>query len=184
MLLARCVIPLIAVAVVGSAQQSPTPQSLPTPALYFMFFKASAQQQTPGQPANNPAFIGLSPSERNIVAQAGASFLGMVAEKDRQANAIIQAERAKFPGGRLPSANALPPPNPDLKLLTQQRDDLANAQIEALRAALGAEAFSKLDQQVRTFFSKSASSPRVMPPQAPRTHPAGPLTSTPGEAAR
>lgn len=169
MLLSRCVGCLITVTVVSSGQQAPASPPPSTPALYFIFFKAVTQQQAPGQPANNGALAGFSPSERNIVAQAGASFLSMVAEKDRQANAIIQAERAKFPGGRLPSAAALPPPNPDLKRLTTERDDLANAQIEALRLTLGAEAFSKLDQQVRTRFSKATAPvpPKISPASSP-----------------
>jgi hypothetical protein len=113
--------------------------------------------------------IGLSASDAAILKQNAAQLVAAVIQKDQQAKQIIDAVRAKTPNGRLTAKDQIPKPPPELGQLNQERDDVTNAQIQALHSALGDASFGRVDNYVRAKFAKN-----VTPLRTPSPIPNGP----------
>jgi hypothetical protein len=71
----------------------------------------------------------------------------------------------KFPGGKLPSHSALPPPPPELQTLQDQRDNLVVNNVAALQAALGAPRFQSFDGFIQKSFAPHISIKMVGTPR-------------------
>ncbi len=77
-----------------------------------------------------------------------------VAAVDAKAQVIILRFRAQFPYGIVTQGMPLPPPPPELRDLQRQRDSIILAARDSLRAALGEEAFLKLDSFMKRQVSR------------------------------
>lgn len=165
------------------AQASP----VPTPVLYRFFFRRLAtldatatnldSQGKNGNDLRNyyQTLLGLTAAETALLKQNGATCVTAVQQLDQQAQAIIQEARAALPGGALTSASALPPPDPRLEQLTQQRDAVTNSQIQNLQATLAAATFSRIDNYVKTQLASQVSDAPIVqhpPSGAPPVPPA------------
>lgn len=132
------------------------PNPVTTEALYrFLFHHLSALDQAADQldaQGKNGAGVrayyqkalGLSDQELAVLKQNGVACLASIQQVDNAAQAIIRQIRSQNPGGKLPSRGALPPPDPRLTQLTQQRDDITTAQIASLQAALPPATFQRI----------------------------------------
>lgn len=109
------------------------------------------------------AVLSLTAAEAALLKQNGATCLTAVQQLDQQAQAIIQKIRAPFPGGVLSSPGALPPPDPRLQQLTQQRDNVTNSQIQSMQAAFAAASFARIDSYIKTQFASQVSGVPIVP---------------------
>jgi hypothetical protein len=134
-----------------------------------------SRDQGPGASAAEAAAIrkaehtrtGLTDQQAAQVSKAAAASLASVASLNSQAAQIVAAQLAKFPGGKLPSASAVPAPLPQLAALQKQRDDMTTSQVAELQTLLGATAFARLDYYVRTTFKPKPAPPGTAHPNIP-----------------
>jgi vacuolar-type H+-ATPase subunit I/STV1 len=84
-----------------------------------------------------------------VLGQIAANCQREVARLDRRAKAIIDAEKARHPFGRLKPGEALPAPPEELGRLERQRTDAVLKARDQLRAALGEEEFRRFDDFAR-----------------------------------
>jgi hypothetical protein len=108
--------------------------------------------------------MGLSDSESAQLKQISAAALSALDAIEQQAAEVIQAERAKYPKGKLPSKNALPPPPPELAQLQQERDDVTRSNVQSLQGALSATSFTNLDNWVKSHYTPNGIGQPRMPP--------------------
>jgi len=170
--------------------QPPNAPAVNTPALYRAFFNhAQALEKAASDAEAGSAKgrelrsyyqhkIGLSESQAATLKQFAAQCVNATQDVDRRAKAIIEQVWKQYPPGRVASKDQIPKPPPELAQLTQERDDVTNAQVQGLRAALGETSFGKVDGYVRTEFAK-----QVKPVPVPAANPAG-LRPAPAGAAR
>lgn len=133
--------------------------------------KAAARSASPGDAAELAQWqqkrIGITDQEAAQVQQIAATHIAAIAAVDKQATRLIQEQAAQFPGGRLPSKDALPAPLPALGQLQQQRDTLTLSHIHSLQASVGVTSFSKIDAWIKSNFSQQVKKPaasNVRPP--------------------
>ena len=148
--------------------------SASTPTLYRFFFRhlatldAQAKDlDSKGRNGNDlrnyyQTILDLTAAEAAFVKQNAATCMTAVQGLDRQAQTITHQIWALYPTGGIPSPTALPPPDPRLPLLTQQREDITNAQIRSLQADLSAKTFQKLDTYIKTQFARQVTSVPVV----------------------
>jgi hypothetical protein len=155
---------LAALVPVASAQNPP---QVPEWVVYWHVFHDVAQLN---RMADNAAREGNDqPSLRTLVARRArlndndAQTLKRIALQcesdvaalDAKAQVIILRFRAQFPYGIATQGMPLPPPPPELRDLQRQRDSIILSARDSLRAALGEEAFLKLD----SFMKRQTSRP-------------------------
>jgi hypothetical protein len=68
---------------------------------------------------------------------------------DKKAQVIIEAARARFPGGVIPQGQELPPPPPELLSLQREHDALILRCRDRVRASLGEQEFVRFKQFVQ-----------------------------------
>jgi len=95
----------------------------------------------------------LTLAEATALKTIAANTVAAAKGFDDQATAIIQQIRAQFPGGKLPSKNALPPPPAQLQVLQDAKDKLILDQVAALQAAFGPDRFKQFDTFVQREFT-------------------------------
>lgn len=164
---------LLLIACVGLLAQTPPSQgasnaNVPTAVLYRMFFQhvqflsdRSDVQASAGKPDaallrnHYQTVIGLTATEHEALRTVALKNAQTVKQFDNRAKAIIQAERAKYPNGRVPMGAKLPTPPDSLVQLNQQREDATAADIATLKTVLDAPAVSKIDNYIQTVFAKN-----------------------------
>ncbi len=99
--------------------------------------------------------IGIAAADATVLTQWAATNAQAVQQINATALQIIKAHRAQYPGGKVPAGQPHPTAPPELAALTQQRDAVTSAHIQSLKAALSADAFSKVDNFVQTQFSQN-----------------------------
>lgn len=72
-----------------------------------------------------------------------------VAEKDAQAKVVIAAVRARYPDGKIPRGESLPPVPPALEALQQERDAIILRARDRLHEAFGDQDFQRFDSFVK-----------------------------------
>jgi hypothetical protein len=95
----------------------------------------------------------LTAAEATLMKQYAQGTTTAVQAVDVQIQAAVARFRAQFPGGKLPSHSALPPPPPELQTLQDQRDNLVLSNVAGLQSALGAGRFQNFDAYVQTSFA-------------------------------
>jgi len=102
--------------------------------------------------------IGIAAADAAVLKQWAATNVQAVQQLNATAQQIIQAHRARYPGGIVPAGQPHPAPPPQLAALTKQRDTVTSAHIQSLKAALGVDVFAKVDNFVQTQFSRNFTS--------------------------
>lgn len=109
---------------------------------------------------------GLNDEQARILDGIAADCEREVAQMDAKAQKIIDAFKARFPGGKVPVGEK-PPPPPELHRMQQGRNMIIMHARERLRTALGAQGFQQLDD-----FVKLNVAPKVKPAQLQPQQPA------------
>jgi len=91
----------------------------------------------------------LSDEQTRIFNEVAAECEREVIEQDKKAKVIIDAFRAKYPGGEVPNGEPLPPPSPELAQMQLERNAIILRSRDRLRAALGEEEFSRFKHFVK-----------------------------------
>ncbi|MGA3133616.1 MAG: hypothetical protein ABSD59_22860 [Terracidiphilus sp.] len=116
--------------------------------------------------------LRFSDAEFAPVRESAQRLALAVADLDAQAKSLVQADLALYANGKLASSD--PPPNlAKVKQLSQQREDVINAEIARLNAALGPDNAAKL----KTYLTQDHSShvtAKVNPNAAVHPRPYGP----------
>jgi hypothetical protein len=182
---------LLAFAVLGQTVTNLTPGTVSTPVLYRFFFRhlanldaqASAldSQGQDGSDLRNyvQSVLNLSDQETATLKQYGANCSAAVQQVDQQAQAIYQQILAKFSSRGIPAGSLPQAADPRLTQLTQTRDDVTTAQVQALQAAMAASTFQKIDSYVKTQFATQVITVPIVldPPTGP---PSGPPATNGG----
>lgn len=85
-----------------------------------------------------------------------------VTERDKKANAIIQAFQSRFPDGRVPEGGS-PPPPPELRALWEERTAVILRARDSLRAAFGEEEFARFDSFAKLYYGANTSEVTIDP---------------------
>ncbi len=144
---------------------APTPQSEPMPQhiVYRHVFhhivllkeKANAveQQGKKEEAASLRAFYTnqgkLSELEGQALDEIAAECDREVAKQDAEAQRIIDAARARHPGGRLDVGETPLPPPQLLKVMQEERNAIILRARDRLQAALGMDSFARFDEYVQ-----------------------------------
>jgi hypothetical protein len=110
-----------------------------------------------GKPqALNQAFLkdaGLDEPKARVLDEIAATTLQEVDRQDERARAIIEAFRARYPGGVVPRGEPLPPPPPELKAMQAKRNAMFLRGRGRVLAALGRQEFDRFDGFVKKRFA-------------------------------
>lgn len=74
-------------------------------------------------------------------------------EQDARARVVIEAFRARYPGGVLPRGEKLPPPPPELLLMQEGRNAILLHGRDRLRATFGEQEFTRFHDFVMRGFA-------------------------------
>jgi hypothetical protein len=165
------------------------------PQAYAMALQATARLQAradrlraEGKPAGNAHRMfairaGLNNSESDSLDRVAARLRMQLKPLDDRAVAVIQASRAKFPGGRLPKGVAPPPPPAELGELQRQRDGFLRQAVRDLEGELGTAGYAKLGAHLKESMLQGAPGRRtVRTPDdiGPRVQPVAPGSAKKG----
>jgi hypothetical protein len=141
-----------------SGQQTVTP---PEQVIYGLLFrevaafkKEARDREARGQDASflrkhHKEHLKLNDDEDAALARIAEETDADVRKTDKEARKLIDKERARHPEGKLKEGEALPAPPEALGTLQRQRDARVLKGRDDLRAAVGEEAFKRLDASVR-----------------------------------
>lgn len=156
------------------------PAGVPTPVLYRLFFehaealdRDAEEMDRRGEDGDElrqyyQQALGLSDDSAGAMRQQYAQTLAAVREIDERARAIIQATRARFPGGRVPEGQKAPRPPAELAALTQELDDEILRGVGQLRGAVGDTDFEKIDRYLKIQFARNITPVSVPQEPAPK----------------
>lgn len=88
--------------------------------------------------------------------EIAASCLQEVDELDARARSIIEAARARYPGGVIPRGQHLPPVPPELPVMQQQRNAALLRGRTRLLAAFGEQEFNRFDSFVMQYYADNS----------------------------
>lgn len=154
------------------SEQSPLPARAPEHVVYRQFFRHllalkehAVELDRQGKTGNRlrqyyKDKIKLSDNHARLLDQIAADCDREVARLDLQAKAIIQASRIRFPNGKVPPGQRLPPPPPELKRMQLQRNLAIIQARDRLREAVGDGEFQKINDFIKVNFA-----PNVKPAQ-------------------
>lgn len=139
---------------------TPQAQLLPETVAYRFFFQDVAALKRKAdeieQQGKSSSLRSLIKRDANLSDEHAAALEGIsfdcerdVKAKDVQAKIIIDAFRARFPGGKVPHGERLPPPPPELDALQQERDGIILHARDRLHAAMGEQDFQRFDTFVK-----------------------------------
>ncbi len=94
---------------------------------------------------------GLSDEQGQVLENISLECAGEVARLDARAKQIIDTFKSRFPGGRVPDGETLPPPPPELISLQRERDDAVLRARDRLHASIGDREFERLDAFARRY---------------------------------
>jgi hypothetical protein len=118
--------------------------------------------------------LGLSDQESSHLKRVSAEATTALDAMEQRAAAIINEERAKYPGGKLLSRDSLPRPPAELAQLQQERDNLTRTHIQSLNTVFSSAAFGKLDNWIKSTISATETGPKARPvPPTPSLPKAG-----------
>jgi hypothetical protein len=108
---------------------------------------------------------GLSDAQTEILNRIAADCYAQVAVQDKKAKRVIDTFRAQVPGGKLADGQTPPPLPAELKEMQKERDRIVTEAYDRLRAAFGADEFTRFDKFVKEKFAPHV---RNMTPSAVR----------------
>ncbi len=113
--------------------------------------------------------FGLKDNEATVLKGHAKALAQKLANQDKKAADIIQRERKKFPGGRMPKGQKPPAAPPELDGLWTERTQMITDEVDGLKRDLGADTFSKLDK-----FAQNQYAAVKVKPIVPVNRPTGP----------
>lgn len=111
--------------------------------------------------------IQLTDPDNATLTATASSCEAAIAREDAKAQVVIQNVRAQYPGGHLPTKEALPAVPKELAQMQQERNTIIANHVKALHLALGDAAFQKVDLYVKTQFAPHVTS-QTLPAVASR----------------
>ncbi|MGE5487132.1 MAG: hypothetical protein ACM3ZB_04835 [bacterium] len=111
------------------------------------------------------ASAGLNDSEAGVMVSVAARMRSQVQPLDDRAQAIIQAVRAKYPGGRLQPGTVPPPLPAELAELQRQRNAIVEQAVRELDRELGPAGRAKLNSHLEERMRQKAF--KRLPVQSP-----------------
>jgi hypothetical protein len=171
-----------AVGGVGSAGVTPVSRAL----LYRHFFafqnyldRMADSEQKSGKDGSalrhyNQKKLEFSDAQFGHVRAAAQGLEALLKVQDAKAARVIQAERARFPHGKLTREADLPPASAELKALQAERDSIIESAVATLKAALGPQAADKLDTFLSRDFAPNLKVRFVRTPGAAKPSPNAP----------
>ncbi len=188
---AVCVVGLALAACMVSLAQAPVeppvppsapparPRSVRTEVLYRAFFghiqhleRRADEREAKGKDGRElreyyGKRLALSIRQTASLKQQAARTLLDLDRIDRQIQTIIQAVRARYPGGIIAPGQAFPQPPPELALLDQEKDAVTMQGVAQLRGAVGSAAFEKVESFLQNKFSRNFTEGIVLPNSEP-----------------
>lgn len=167
LVVALCLISLIAVALttIGQTQQGESllqSRAIPEHVLYRQMFRhihvLNQRAAGGGRHARErnslrslyQRQLGLRDEQSRVLSEIAEQCEREVAQLDERAGQIISEFRARFPGGLIPQGETLPPPPAELQAMQREREALILSYRDRLRAALGEEEFSSVNEFVQS----------------------------------
>ena len=102
-----------------------------------------------GERAGYKSQAGLTDEQARLLSEVAAEGEREVQQVDARAKVIIDAFRARYPGGRVPSGEVPPPPPAEIRALQAERNAAILRARDRLRAAFGEQEFSRFSEFVR-----------------------------------
>ena len=115
--------------------------------------------------------IGLKDEEADLLDEIASESEREVEKIDQKAQKIIDGLRNKYPGGRVPAGEKLPPPPPELKTLQRQRDMIVMRARHRLMTELGAYGFQQVDDFLKLKFTQDLKPAALRPKRAASAQP-------------
>lgn len=158
------------------SRQDPLPASAPEHVVYGQLFRhlISLKKQAKDNELKSKKAsklrthykdkIGLKDEQASILDKIAADCIREVEQTDEKAKRIIDAAHARFPDGKIPKGQQLPPPPIELKKLQRERDMSVLQARRKLREKLGDYEFQLIDDYVKIKFARDIK-PAVVKPQ-------------------
>lgn len=164
-------------------RQSPRPANAPEYVIYRQFFRhlmalkeKATELERQGKDgkklrAHYKDLARLTDKQSRLLDKIAADCEREVALQDAQAQIIITAFRARFPGGRVPPGQQLPPPPSELRRMQQQRNNTIMRARYRLRAELGEQGFQQLDDFIKINVASKIKPARLQPSASASSQP-------------
>jgi hypothetical protein len=120
--------------------------------------------------------LGLTETEATKLKQIASELETQIDMQDSKAKAFIQKERAKFPGGKLPSKEALPKVPQELITMQDEKDKTIKKYIAQSKGSLSKSANDRVDNFLTQEFIKNITAQNVDIPRSPDPKKNGKLT--------
>ncbi len=122
--------------------------------------------------------LGLTDAETTKLKQIASELESQINVQDSKAKAFLQKERAKFPGGKLPSKEALPKVPQELITMQEEKDKTIKKYVAQSKGALSKSANDKVDNFLTQEFIKNITAQNVDIPERrdPKKNALTPLT--------
>lgn len=157
------------------SRQDPLPANAPEHIVYGQFFrhlialKKQAKDneiKTKKQSKLHTHYkdkIKLKDDKAKILDNIAAECVREMAQTDEKAKKIIDEARSRFPDGKIPQGQQLPPPPKELKKLQRDRDMSVLKARQKLRNQLGDYDFQLVDDYIKINFARQIKSSAVNP---------------------
>lgn len=100
----------------------------------------------------------LNEDQERILNEIALECEREVEEQDARAQVIIDAFRARYPGGGVPLGETLPPPSPELREMQAERNAIILRARDRLRTAFGEQDFNRFEE-----FVQNRVTPNILP---------------------
>ena len=158
-------------------KESPSPSQAPEHVVYRQFFrhlvalkKRASEVESQGRDgkalrAHYKEKIGLKDKEAALLDEIAIESEREVGKIDKKAQKIINDARNRFPNGRVPAGEQLPPPPPELKSLQRKRDMIVLRGRHRLVTELGSYGFQQVDDFLKLKFTQDLKPAALRPKQ-------------------
>lgn len=157
------------------SRQDPLPANAPEHVVYGQFFRhliALKKQAKDNELKSKKQSklrthykdkIGLKDDIAQILDNIAAECVKEMAQTDEKAKKIIDKARSRFPDGKIPQGQQLPPPPQELRKLQRDRDMSILKARQKLRKKLGDYDFQLIDDHIKINFARQIKSSAVNP---------------------
>lgn len=151
--------------VLSVSNPAPQPAAKPAPAPEHIYYnhlfhhiaflnKKAADEEAQGRDGSALRTLyqrqmNLSEPQSRALDEVALNCVRAVARQDEKAKRVIDRFRARYPEGRVPTGEQLPPPPPELQLMQEERDLIILRARNRLRGVLGEQVFSRVDRFVK-----------------------------------
>lgn len=154
----------------NSAKGTPAPQLRPMPEhftysilFHHIAFLKQKVDETEAKGQYNSTLLkrfqedsGLDDAQFQALLKVATECEQAAREQDKKAKAIIDAFRTRYPDGKLPRGEKVPPPPRELEALQQERDATVLRARDRIHESLGDQNFTRFDAFVKRHASEHA----------------------------